>query len=81
MTNRSEVRKLYCAVELVPVVEALKLVNIEVETPSLRLHAALCMHYIDDLYHIHHYHYAATGDTLEFHYNIICAHVSHVPWA
>jgi hypothetical protein len=53
-TNRSEVRKLYCAVKLVPVVEALKLVTIEVEsrsqTPSQRSrrqYAALCMHYID----------------------------------
>ncbi len=56
MTDRSEVWKLYCTVEFVPVVEASKLVTIEVEsrsqTPSLRLrcqHAALCTHYIDNL--------------------------------
>jgi hypothetical protein len=54
--NRSEVWKLYCAVEFVPMVEASKFVTIEVEcqsqTPSLwlrRRHVALCTHYIDDL--------------------------------
>jgi hypothetical protein len=54
----SEIRKLYCAVEfaIVPMIEALKPVTIEVESrsqaPSLRLkrwHVALCTHYIDDL--------------------------------
>jgi hypothetical protein len=66
-TDRSEVWKLYCAVELVPVTEASKLVSIEVEsqsqTPSLglrRLHAALCTHHIDDL--LHHYHYMFISD-------------------
>jgi hypothetical protein len=58
--DRSELWKLYCAVEFVPVVEALKLVTVEIEnwsqTPSLwlrRWHAALvavlCTYYIDDL--------------------------------
>ncbi len=52
--NRSEVRKLYCTVEFVSesVIEASKLVTIEVEsrshTPSLRLRHR-CAHYIDDL--------------------------------
>jgi hypothetical protein len=74
-TDRSEVWKLYCAVELVPVAEASKFVTIEVEsrsqTPSLRLkrrHAALvhCVRTIlTTFYHMHYYHYAATGDVVK----------------
>ena len=77
-TNRSEVWKLYCAVELVSVAEASKLVAMEVEsrsqTPSLRFRCrhvalALCAHYIDEsmttFYHMHHNHGAATGDMVK----------------
>jgi hypothetical protein len=48
MSDRSEVRKLYCAVEFVPVVEVLKPVTIEVEnlsqTPLLmHVHNIICI--------------------------------------
>jgi hypothetical protein len=67
-TTDPEVQKLYCAVELVPVVEASKLVTIEVEsrsqTPSLQFRH--CVHTILTIfYHMHHYHYAATGDMIK----------------
>jgi hypothetical protein len=65
MTDRSEVWKLYCTVEFVPVVEASKLVIIEVEsqsqTPSLRLRRHCVRNILTTLYHVHHYDYAATS--------------------
>jgi hypothetical protein len=66
-TDQSEVRKLYYAVEFVPVVEASKFVTIEVESRSQvpACSTLYTMHYIDDLYHMHHYHNAATGDMVK----------------
>ena len=61
-----------------PVIEGSILVTIKVEsrsqTPSLRFGGAginiacrLCMHYIDDHYHImHHDNHATTGDVVKF---------------
>ena len=46
--NRSEVSCMYYAIEFVSVIEASKLVTIEVESWSQSRHG-LCMHYIDDL--------------------------------
>jgi hypothetical protein len=66
-----------------PVIEASKFATVEVEsrsqTPSLLLR---CLHrcglytvyilYIDDLYNMHHYNYAATGDVVK------CFIITHV---
>jgi hypothetical protein len=69
MTDRSEVQKLYCAVELVLVVEAFKLVTIEVERLHLCDSGAGMQHCVRTIlttfYHMHHYHYAATGDMVK----------------
>ena len=54
MQRPIDLKKLYCAVDFVSVIEASKLVTIEVksrsQTPSLRLRChRLCTHCIDDL--------------------------------
>jgi hypothetical protein len=66
-TDQSEVRKLYCTVDFVPVVEleASKLVTIEAksrsQTPSLGLKRHCVRTILTTFYHLHHYHYAATA--------------------
>ena len=78
--DRFEVRKLYCAIEF-SVIETSKFVTIKVEShsqspddPSLvcdwgagiDTRCRLCTHYSDYLYHIHHFHSAATEDMVKF---------------
>ena len=67
-------QKLYCAVEFVPVIEALKLVTIEAEswsrTPSDSLRLRHSVHItLTTFYHMHHYNCAAiymyTGDMVK----------------
>ena len=63
--DRSEVRKLYCTSSLSPVIEALKLVTVKVESwsqtlrgPGINVACRLCTHYITN--------YATTGDVVKF---------------
>jgi hypothetical protein len=69
MTNWSEVWKLYFVIEFVPVVEASKLVTIEVESWSQAVSLRLRRHCVHTIlmtfYHMHHYRYAATGDMVK----------------
>jgi hypothetical protein len=58
---------LYCAVELVPVAEASKLVTIEVlgreSVSDAGMHCVRTI--LTTFYHMHHYRYAATGDMVK----------------